>query len=178
MVHEERVAPLGAEDWDDEIRGLVEASGRLNVFATLAHHPKLLQRWMVFAGHVLGKSHLPVREREIVILRVGWRCASDYEFGQHTLIGRQAGLRDEEIEGLAREEFSAGSTEDTVLVAAVDELIGDKKLGEESWQALRGRFSIEQILDLIFTVGQYAMLAMALNSLGVQRDEGVPGFPE
>jgi hypothetical protein len=33
------------------------------------------------------------------------------------------------------------------------------------------------MLDLIFTVGQYTLVSMALNSLGVQREPGVAGFP-
>ena len=101
-----RVAPLPESQWDPEIRavfgrendGGLPTSGRvLNIFRTLAHHPKLLRRWTVFGNHVLFKSTLPPRERELIILRIGWLCRSEYEFGQHTRIGRQAGLTDDEI---------------------------------------------------------------------------------
>ena len=64
----------------------------LNIFATLARHPKLLKRWLVFGDHVLGKSTLSAREREIAILRVGWLCRCEYEWGQHVVIGRMVGL--------------------------------------------------------------------------------------
>jgi alkylhydroperoxidase family enzyme len=60
------------------------------------------------------------------------------------------------------------------LVRAADELRRDSCLSDATWAALRERLSTEQVLDLIFTVGQYAMLAGALNSLGVQLDEGLP----
>ena len=96
-----RLAPTTEADWDDETRALLDALGRLNIFTTLAHHPKLLKRWLVFGGHVLAKSTLPDRERELLILRVGWRCGSEYEFGQHTVIGRRLGLTDDEIRRLA-----------------------------------------------------------------------------
>ena len=54
-----RVAPTTAADWDEETAALIAASGGLNIFTTLAHHPKLLKRWLVFGGHVLAKSSLP-----------------------------------------------------------------------------------------------------------------------
>ena len=95
-----RLAPTTAAERDDETNGLVDALGGLNIFATLAHHPKALKRWLVFGGHVLAKSTLPERERELLILRVGWRCGSEYEFGQHTVIGRRAGITDDEVRRL------------------------------------------------------------------------------
>ena len=73
----------------------------LNIFRTMAHQPKLLKRFNVLGGAFLVHGLLPAREREIVILRVGWNCRSVYEFGQHTVIGRQAGLTDAEIAAVA-----------------------------------------------------------------------------
>jgi len=172
-----RLAPTTETDWDPETRGIVVAAGRLNVFTTLAHHPKLLKRWLVFAAHILGKSSLPEREREILILRAGFRCGSAYEFGQHTVIGKRAGLSDDEIRRLAREGTAGWPEPDAELITAVDELLEKKCLGEKSWQTLCDRFTTEQVMDLVFTVGQYTMLAMALNSFGVQLEPGTPGFP-
>src|SRR6476661_8666843 len=97
-----RVAPLPPEAWNAEVTEILQATqmgGRtLNIFATLAHHPKLLKRWLVFGNHVLAKSTVPARERELVILRIGWLCRAEYEWGQHVVIGRQSGLTDGEIQ--------------------------------------------------------------------------------
>ena len=107
-LNEPRVAPLSNDPkaWDAETRELLEpmaAGGRLlNIFRTLANHPKLMRRWLVFGNHVLAKQTLPPREREIVILRMGWLCRSEYEWSQHVVIGKQAGLSDEEIERITR----------------------------------------------------------------------------
>ena len=101
---EPRLRPLSADEWDDDVRQLLGGTtgvgdGRvLNIFATLAHHPKLVKRWTVFGNHVLFKSTLPERERELVILRVGWRAQAEYEWGQHVVIARRCGVTDEEIE--------------------------------------------------------------------------------
>jgi len=172
-----RLQPLDPASLDEETRAIVPV-GALNIFRTLAHHPKLLKRWLVFGNHVLAKSSLPPRERELAILRVGWRCAAEYEFGQHTGIGREAGLSDEEIVALTEPITDhPWSADDRALLTAVDELHDDQCITDQTWAALGGRWSDQQRLDLIFTVGQYTLVSMAMNSCGVQLDEGVPGFP-
>jgi len=178
---EPRVGPLADEQLDEETRRILDRArmrGRvMNIFRTLAHHPKLLERWMVFGTHVLNKSTLPAREREMLILRIGWLCRSEYEWGQHVLIGKAAGLTDEEIERIKAGPDAAGWTEqEASLLRAVDELRADAFISDPTWQALSARLNRQQLLDLIFTVGQYNLVSMALNSLGVQLDEGIPGF--
>ncbi len=173
-----RLAPTTAADWDEETAALLAASGDLNIFTTLAHHPKLLKRWLVFGGHVLAKSSLPARERELVILRTGWRCGSEYEFGQHTVIGLDSGLEEDDIARLAGPGDAEGwSPDDALLVRAVDELVDDHCLADDTWASLVARWSTQQVMDLVFTVGQYQLVSMALRSFGVQREPGVPGFP-
>ena len=172
-----RLAPLAPEELDDDSRQLVGARP-LNIFGTLAHHPKLLKRWLVFGNHVLAKSTLPARERELVILRTGWNCAAAYEFGQHTAIGRDAGLTAAEIAALCTDPADHDwSDDDRHLIAAADELHADQCITDATWAALTGRWSDEQVLDLIFAIGQYTLVSMALNSLGVALDDGVTGFP-
>ncbi|MEW6269792.1 MAG: carboxymuconolactone decarboxylase family protein [Thermodesulfobacteriota bacterium] len=176
-----RIAPLSEEKWSEEARAVIEPTRALsggpvfNVFSTLAHHPRLLKRWMVFANHVLAKTTLPPRERELLILRAGWLCGSEYEWAQHVVIGRASGLTDQEIDRVADGPDAPGwSAEDRAVLRAADELHRDSCISDATWASLRERLSTEQIIDLIFTVGQYAMLAGALNSLGVQLDEIVP----
>ena len=173
-----RLEPLAPEEMDDETRSTMTGTP-LNIFATLARHPKLLKRWLVFGNHVLAKSTLPERERELAILRVGWRCGAEYEFGQHTVIGQRAGITDDEVVALTLDLDQGGwSEDDRTLLVAVDELHDDQCITEQTWTALARRWDEQQLLDLVFAVGQYTMVSMALNTLGVQRDAGVPGFPD
>jgi alkylhydroperoxidase family enzyme len=174
--------PLTLDKMDAETREIVERgamSGRvLNIFATLARHPKLLKRWLVFGSHVLAKSSLSPREREILILRIGWRCGSAYEWGQHVVIGRAAGLTDDEINRLSEVPASAAWPEsDALLVRCADELFDDRMLSDATYAALAARYTDEQILDLLFTVGQYQLVSTVLRSLGVARDDGVTDAP-
>src|SRR5512143_3493896 len=107
-----RVTPLPQAEWDaaaKEVLGPMSGVGPLlNIFGTLGRHPKLLKRWLVFGNHVLAKSTLAPRERELLILRIGWLCRAEYEWGQHVAIGRQAGLTDEEIHRVAKGSEAAG----------------------------------------------------------------------
>jgi 4-carboxymuconolactone decarboxylase len=176
-----RIAPLPETDWTEQARATIEptramSGGRVfNIFSTLAHYPDLLRRWMVFANHVLAKSTLPARERELLILRIGWLCRADYEWSQHVVIGRAIGLTDEEIDRIGDGPDAPGwSADDAALLRAVDELHRDACIGDATWQALAGRLGTRQLMDVVFTVGQYTLVSMALNSFGVQLDEGLP----
>ena len=155
------------------------SSGRtLNIYTTLAHHPELLKRWLVFGSHVLGGSTLPPRAREILILRTGYRCKSEYEWGQHAIIAGYVGISEEEIRRIAEGPRAPGwDPFEALLLRAADELHDDQVISDATWDALRQQLDVKQMLDLIFTVGQYTLVSMALNSLGVQREEGVGGFP-
>jgi Carboxymuconolactone decarboxylase family len=121
---------------------------------------------------------LPPRERELVILRTGWRCGSEYEFGQHTVIGLGNGLDDADIVRLTGPVDASGwSTGDALLIRVVDELVDDHCLSDETWGALVASWTTQQVIDLVLAVGQYQLVSMALRSFGVQREPGVPGFP-
>ena len=178
-MQQPRLAPLEPERIDPETRARFDGRPLDNIFRTLAHHPKLLKRWLVFGNHILMKSSLPARERELAILRIGWLCRAEYELGQHVLIGKEAGLRDEEIARIPSGPDADGwSDRDRIILSAVDELHADAFIGDPTWQALGSHFGTEQLLDLVFTVGQYNLVSMVLNTLGVQLDERLPGFPK
>jgi 4-carboxymuconolactone decarboxylase len=182
-VTEPRLQPLPEADWDDETRALLAAGGTvdghvLNIFATLAHHPKLLKRWLVFGVHVLAKNTLSARDRELLILRTGWKCRSPYEWGQHVVIARAAGITDDEIEAVSvGPDAARWDPFDATLLRAADELHDDSSLSDATWAALSARYDEQQMLDVIFTVGQYHLVSMALNSCRVARDDGVTGVP-
>lgn len=174
-----RLQPLTAAD-DPRLgelfaKGLEGPDGTpLNIFGTLAHHPDMLRRWLVFAAHVLSKSTLPARDRELLILRTGWNCRSRYEFSQHVVIGKRCGITDDEMDKVKAGPDADWSDLDRLLLTAADELHRDSTLSDATWAALTAHYSTEQVLDLIAAVGNYHLVAMFLNSTGVQLDEGIP----
>jgi alkylhydroperoxidase family enzyme len=150
----------------------------LNIFRTLAHQPTLLKRFNVLGGAFLVHGVLPAREREIVILRVGWNCRSVYEFGQHTVMGREAGLTDEEIASLATTRAAGPwSADDEALIALADEICADDCAGDATFAALRRRWNDAELVELVALAGFYRMVSGLLNTLGVQPEPGLPGWP-
>jgi 4-carboxymuconolactone decarboxylase len=150
----------------------------LNIFGVLGRHPKLLKRFNLLGGFLLNKGLLPAREREIVILRIGWNASARYEFGQHTVIGRRCGLSDEEIVALTRpaDEYE-WADDDRALVALADELSEDDCVTDATWAQLTRRWDDAEMVELLVLAGFYRLVSGFLNSAGVQLDDGVPGFP-
>jgi alkylhydroperoxidase family enzyme len=176
-----RIPPLAVDEQDDQARELLAGAvapgaPAANIFATLVRHPGLFRKWMPFGGKLLtGK--LPTRDRELLILRTGWRCQSEYEWGQHVLIARGAGVTDEEIERLEVGPDAPGwDPFDAMLLRAADELHDDGCITDTTWAALAARYDVPQLIEVPMVVGQYHLVSFTLNSLGVQREPGVPGF--
>jgi alkylhydroperoxidase family enzyme len=175
-----RIAPLPRTGNPPDVQALIDDAARTNalvanIFLTMANHPGLMRRFMPYGGKLLMKGKLPARDRELVVLRTAWLCRSDYEWGQHARIGREAGLTDDE---LARIPTGAGwSDADGLLLKATDELAIDHRLSDATWAALADRYDDQQMIELTLLVGSYAMLAGMLNSVGVEREAGVEGFP-
>jgi alkylhydroperoxidase family enzyme len=150
----------------------------MNVYRTLIRHPALAQRFFVFGRYILSESTLPPRDRELVILRVGWLCQSEYEWSRHTILALRVGLTDEEIRRIIAGPTAHGwSSFDATLLQAVDELHETMCISDSTWTTLGQRYSEQQLMDLVFTVGEYTLVSMALNSFGVQLDPETTGFP-
>lgn len=177
-----RIPPVSLADADPETRELLDSLSTfrdddvsvLNVFGTLAQHPKLIKRWLVFANHVLLKSTISGRDRELAILRAGWRCHAPYEWGQHVVIGRREGITDEEIARIGVGPDAPGwSPHDAAILRAVDELHDTSTISDETWATLTETYDQQQCMDLVFAIGQYHLVSFALNAFGVERDDGL-----
>ena len=176
-----RVQPLDPETAEglakEQLERAAERGPVLNITRTLANYPELSRAWGRFARHVLSESSLPPRERELVILRMGWNCRSGYEFGQHRRIGQEAGLTLDEVERVKQGPDAAGWSEhERALLRATDELHADAFISDETWSALAASYDTQQLMDVVFAAGQYNLVSMALNTLGVQLEPGTPGL--
>lgn len=163
-----RIPPLPYEEWDFEALSVLSPGRKPppnNVFGLLARHPQLARAFLTFNAH-LFTSTLPARTRELAILRVAWRRRCRYEWAQHMRIARRAGVSAAEIE-----QVRAGTP--TALNRAVDELDTGSRLSDETYQALAAGLDDRQLLDLVFTIGTYGLLAMAFNTFGVELEPGL-----
>lgn len=164
-----RVSPVPYEEWDAEtLRPLT--GGRevppSNVLGLLLRHPALARSFLTFSAHLLARNTLPERMRELAILRVAWRRRCAYEWEQHVLIGREAGVTEEDLE-----QVRTGAA--TPVNRAVDELETAFTLSDTTYAELAKELDERQLLDFVFTVGAYGMLAAALNTFQVEPDSGL-----
>jgi 4-carboxymuconolactone decarboxylase len=175
--HPVRVPPLPADQWDEAVDNALsgmlpperrnpEAAG--NLLATLVRHPKLTKAFLRFNNHLMFSSPLPDRLRELAVLRVAHRRSCEYEWRHHVRMGGEAGLSDEVIDGLQRGE--ATDELDRAVIAAVDELEDKSEISDATWAILSEHLDERQRMDLVFTIGCYGALAMAINTFGVEPD--------
>ena len=177
-----RIQPLSLADADQDTHELLASLSTLrgddaevlNVFRTMAQHPKLLKRWLVFANHVLTRSTISGRDRELAILRAGWRCNAPYEWGQHVMIATREGISDAEVERIAVGPDAPGwDPHDAAILRAVDELHDTSTISDTTWATLVRTYDRQQMMDLVFAIGQYHLVSFALNAFGVERDDGL-----
>ena len=178
-----RILPLATSQWTTDDRGILGSMERgdqtIDVFKTCLRHTELCRNWMPFTRYILGTtSTLAPRDRELLILRTSALSHADYDWGHHVPAAKRAGLTDEEIARIAKGPEAGGwSAFDATLLRAADELHRDQFITDATWTALAKTYNERQMMDAIFTVGQYTMVSMFLNSASVQRESGVVGVP-
>jgi alkylhydroperoxidase family enzyme len=192
-----RLEPIARESWDDEIRGALRAAWpaaakrflsdapdapRLpNVLGTLLHHPEIASKFVQFNRVLLETPVLGPRLRELMVLRVGWRTKAVYEWVQHARMSVDLGISTGEIVAITRDlEVDDWDPVEGLLLQATDELVDDHCISDATWAGLKQHLDDRAIVEAVFTVGAYTLLAMAFNSFGVQLDPGLeppPGVP-
>ena len=175
-----RIAPITPETANEEQKALLAADtiGHLNVIRSKLVSPDLYKSWQKFSGHVLRRNSLPPRDREILILRIGWLNQSQYEFTQHVRVAKGVGMTDADIERVKAGADAAGWTPlEVALIQAADQLRFDGMIGDAAWAALAQHYSEVQLLDVIATVGQYNLISWFLNTLRTPLEPGVAPHP-
>jgi 4-carboxymuconolactone decarboxylase len=175
-----RVVPLDKSEWTNEQTEVMVAITarkpmyeRLNIFRVLVRHPVALRAFQEWLWHIHGSSNtLGLRERELAVLRTGYLCRSGYEWAQHVRIAREMGFSTAEIDAVKIGATANNwSSEDAAILRACDELHSDQFVSDDTWRLLSGFLGEQQRMDLVFTVGQYTLVSMFLNSFGVQLDD-------
>ncbi len=184
-----RIEPLPLEQWPEEMRGALAAlrppeprhpvperrgdrPKALNALGTLARYPALTQAFNTFNGHALYATTLSPRQRELLVLRVAALRRCEYEWAQHAVLAADVGLTAEEIDRISRGPAEPGwSKLESAMLSAVDELLEQAMVSDSTWAILAAELDERQLMDLVFTVGAYEVLAMAFQSFGVDLDD-------
>lgn len=172
----ERIKPVPYQEWDWEVLRPLTYGEKVppsDSLGLLLHNPELAKAFLTFSTHLLAKNSLPKRIRELTILRTAWRARCRFEWAHHVQIGRRHGVTDEDLK-----EVKSGAP--TLVNRAVDEVLDDSRLSDESYALLAAELTEPQILDFLFTVGGYAGLAAVYNTFDIDLDAGLPdgGFDD
>ena len=144
----------------------------VNVFATMGRNRRLVGPWLRFAAHLMPFGRLSRADTELVILRVAYNCRAHYEWVQHHRLARRAGLDNEAIERIKLGPEATGWTRrQSTLLLATDELHRDRMISDACWEELERQLDVPRLIEFCVLVGHYEMLAMTLNSLGVQVED-------
>jgi 4-carboxymuconolactone decarboxylase len=174
MSNAPRLTPLRPSERSEEQRLMLAEVGReKNIFTTFVRHPALFDDFRRFSGRLLRHSILPPIDRETLILRTAFRCGAEYQWAQHVEIARQVGVPSGVIAAAGSTDAAADADEHTLLlIAAADRLLIDRHLDDTTWSALLAHYSEAQMIELCMLVGECAMVAGVLNSLGVPLETG------
>ena len=156
----------------EELKPFIDANV-YNIMGTFARHKEALHKFLPWGSYILGDSStLSAHDRELLILRTAWLTQSRYEWEQHVRIARQIGMDDKAFEHIkCGSQAPCLSKREILLLQAAEELHDDFHVSDVTWQGLSEHYDTRQLMDIVFTVGQYTLVAMALNSFGVQLDE-------
>lgn len=165
---------LPPEEWTDEVRDVFAIyegeegrsnGSRYNFMHWFANHPELAQDWLRY-NHALTRGVLDAKLREIVILRVAWRYKSDYEWGQHALIGAPLGVSPNHLAAIPKgPDQEIWTAAESLGLRAADALCLNHDIDDGLWAELAAQFNRKELMELLFVIGSYTLLAWVLKSV-------------
>ncbi|MBL7489686.1 carboxymuconolactone decarboxylase family protein [Frankia sp. AgB1.9] len=146
----------------------------MGMLGTFAHHPELARAFFTFNGQVLLATTLTPRQREILVLRVAARRSCGYLWAEHIHLAAAAGLTAEDAAQISTgPAVSYFGHLDVALLTTVDEVLAAGTVTDETWSVLSAAFDVQQLLDVIFTIGAYETVASMLCSFGIEPDDPI-----
>lgn len=162
-----------------EAEGLPSMLAGFSVFRVLLRHPKLAKALSELLGVLLYNAKLDARLRELVIMRIGWVTASDYEWTQHWRVATSLGVSEADLVGVRdwRSYDGFGPAEHAVL-QATDETLESGAITPETWKACEEHVGpAEALLELVAAIGNWRLFSSILRSLEVPLEDGVESWP-
>ncbi len=174
-ILETRVPPIPRESCDndqleilDKMRANRNSDQDLNVFMYLIGLGPVFKNYYHFFRTLLFKGGINRADKERIVLRVAWRTGAVYEWFHHLKLGRDVAISTAEATTFAQEESSDWSSRTEALVKGADELVANKAMSAPTLAELRKHLSDAQVVEFCMLVGHYVMVAMMINTVGVQ----------
>ena len=159
--------------------GVPEGMADLSVFKVLLRHEDLAARVNGLLHQLLWNGSLDPRRRELIIMRIGWRQGSVYEWTQHWRVARMLEIPEDDLLGVrdwkASDRFDRA---DRAVLAATDETLGAGAISARTWAELEATVPDEKaLLEVVVAIANWSMFAQLLRTLEVPLDHGVDPWP-
>jgi 4-carboxymuconolactone decarboxylase len=177
---EPRIKPLNEPEWSAEQKDFLKPGvSRSNNVKTCLHNLELCRNFVPFMSYFVGPSTLSDHDKEVLILRTAWLCKGGFVWNAHVRRAKALGMTDDDMARIVTGDKASGlSSHDALLVRAVDELYANQFIGDPTWKSLSATFKVPQLLEVVFIVGQYQLLAMYQKTVGIPIDGPVTELPE
>ncbi len=172
--------PVGEAKAAADQAGVPDYMAELSIFQVLLNHPTLARALNDLLATMLWHGALDPRLRELVIMRIGWLTACDYEWTQHWRVACGLGVPAEDLLGVRDWSTHDGfGAEERAVLAATDEVVRDGAVSAQTWaaceQALGAGSAV--LIELVTAIGAWRMIASILHSLDVPLEDGVASWP-
>ena len=177
-----RFAPLSLDEATRAAKaaGLSEQMAPLNVFRVLLHHPAVAEELVSTLTTLLFRGNrLDARLRELIIMRIGWRTGSVYEWTQHWRVARGLDIPEADLTATRDWRGAANlSDADRAVLQATDDTLDAGMIGDAAWQACCRHLPTEvERIELVVAIGNWTMFSQLLRSLRIPLEDGVAAWP-
>ncbi|MEW6016745.1 MAG: carboxymuconolactone decarboxylase family protein [Pseudomonadota bacterium] len=160
--------------------GVSEQMAPLSVFRVLLRHPDVAKELASTLTTLLFRGNrLDARLRELIIMRIGWRTGSVYEWTQHWRVARGLGIPEADLAATRDWQGAANLTEaDRAVLQATDDTLDGGMIGDATWEACCRHLATDaERIELVVAIGNWAMFSQLLKSLRVPLEDGVEAWP-
>jgi alkylhydroperoxidase family enzyme len=172
--------PVGEAKAAADQAGVPDYMAELSIFQVLLNHPTLARAINDLLATMLWHGKLDRRLRELVIMRIGWLTACDYEWTQHWRVACGLGVPADDLLGVR--DWSThdgfGAVERAVL-AATDEVVRGGAVSGQTLAVCERELAADSavLIELVTAIGAWRMIASILHSLDVPLEDGVASWP-
>ncbi|HMO44439.1 MAG TPA: carboxymuconolactone decarboxylase family protein [Rubrivivax sp.] len=170
-----RIPPMKREDCApdqqkllSELRRTQKSEKDMNVFMYLTRLGPIFVHYFAFFVNMLFLGKIPRADKELSIMRLAWRTGTVYEWLHHQKVARESGIPAADMNSVTIEDCPDWSPRLRALLKATDELVADKAMSDGTFHELRKHLSEDQMVEFCMLIGHYLMVAMTINTIGIQ----------
>jgi 4-carboxymuconolactone decarboxylase len=146
-------------------------------FSAILTNPELAYRVAHVGSYVRFESSLPERVRELAILTAAREFDVRFEWAGHARLAGELGISRQTIDLIANRQDPTSLGEDAFPVQFAQALLRQHRLSDELFAEAQKRFGDSGVIELMTTVGYYAMLGCLLNGLAIEPAADAPKLP-